>query len=81
MTSLATLENLKMQRETVTFKFWAIRNKQQAGPVASREEAVEAFRAAFPHKGPEYMRSSKKCQFHTGYGEFGPHFSIEWHNA
>jgi hypothetical protein len=33
------------------------------------------------HKGPEYMRASKKQQFHTGYGELGLHFSIEWHNA
>jgi hypothetical protein len=62
-------------------KYWAKRNRQQVGPFATREEAVEAFRTAFPHKGPDYMRSSKKCQFLTGYGELGAHFSIQWHNA
>jgi hypothetical protein len=81
MTSLATLESLKRGEELYGRKYWAIRNKQQVGPVATREEAAEAFRAAFPHKGPEYMRTSKKCQFLTGYGEFGAHFSIQWHNA
>jgi hypothetical protein len=67
-------------------KFWSQRTsarnlESKMGPYATREAAVEAFRAAFPHKGPEYMRSSKKCQFLTGYGEIGPHFSIEWHDA
>jgi hypothetical protein len=62
-------------------EFWAQRKTQKIGPFPTRQEAIEAFRATFPHKGPEYMRSSKKRQFHTGYGTYGPHMSIEWHNA
>jgi hypothetical protein len=62
-------------------KFWAQRRDKRVGPFASREAAIDAFRATFPHKGPDYMRIARKNQPSTGYGESGPHFSIEWHDA
>jgi hypothetical protein len=62
-------------------KYWAKRNSDQVGPFASREEAIEAFRAAYPVKGPSYTRAARKNDILSGSGEYGPDFNITWCKA
>lgn len=62
-------------------KFWAKRGKQIVGPHATQDQALDAFRAAFPFNGPRYQASARKNQVMTGYGEFGPYSDLRWHDA
>ena len=55
-------------------KFWAKLGKRVAGPHASVAEAVAAFRAAHPVQRP----SERGQLILTGYGEYGPHFDMQW---
>ena len=62
-------------------KYWAKRRKQQVGPFPTLAEALAAFREKFPYAGPAYAARAKKNEIMTGFGEFGPHFDIRWHDA
>lgn len=61
--------------------YWASRGRSKAGPCASREEALAAFRAAFPFKGPDYSAQARKNQICTGYGADSASFDMRWHDA
>lgn len=65
----------------MTFKFWAKRRSTMVGPFATRDEALDAFRIAYPIKGKDYQANATKNDITTGYGEFGPQFSIQWAKA
>lgn len=63
-------------------QFWAKRGKDQiTGPLPTREEALDAFREAYPHTGPQYMARAKQNQILTGYGLNGPWADMRWHDA
>ena len=62
-------------------KYWAKRGKNIVGPFETQEAALEAFRAQFPFKKAAYMAKAKNEQIMTGYGEFGPSFNMQWHDA
>lgn len=61
--------------------YWAQRRTKTVGPYATRNEAVEAFRAKYPFKGPDYGKSAKRNQIMVGYGAHGPVFDICWYDA
>jgi hypothetical protein len=49
-------------------KWWAVYRNNKVGPCSSREEAAATLLAQLP----------KLKDAMTGYGEFGPHFDIQW---
>lgn len=61
-------------------KFWAAKGKKTIGPCDTREEAVRAFRAT-QKPVAAYMARARANQIMSGYGEFGPHFDIQFHDA
>jgi hypothetical protein len=62
-------------------KYWAKRGRKIVGPCDSRDAALDAFRKAYPVKGPDWKVNAKKNDILTGYGEFGPHFDMRWDKA
>ncbi len=63
------------------FQFWAQRGKVKIGPYPTRLEALGAFRACYPFKGKDYEAKASRNQITTGFGDRGPWFSIQWHDA
>ena len=61
--------------------FWACRGKNKVGPFLTREEAIEAFRKAFPFKGSDYAARATRNDITTGYGLGGPWFDVHWAKA
>lgn len=61
--------------------FWAQRGRKQVGPFPTREEAVAAFRTAFPFKGADYAHTAPKNKILSGYGTNGAYLDMRWHNA
>lgn len=61
--------------------YWAKRGKAIVGPFPTRSDALAAFYAAHPFKGPDYMARAKVNEVLTGYGTTGPSFDMRWHHA
>lgn len=61
--------------------YFATRGRNIVGPFDSRQEALDAFRNAYPHKGADYLAKAKSAQILTGYGADGPYFDMRWHDA
>lgn len=55
-------------------QFWSKFKSKQIGPFASREAAIKAMRDTVKAK-------PTRDRIMTGYGKFGPHFDIQWHDV
>lgn len=67
----------------MTTKYWAKAGKCLIGPFETRESAIRCMydRQADKRPLPDYMARARKNQILTGYGEFGPHFDMQWVDA
>lgn len=54
-------------------RFWSKFKSKQLGPFDSRDAAIQAMRDTVKAK-------PTRDKIMTGYGNFGPHFDIQWHD-
>jgi hypothetical protein len=67
----------------MALKYWAKAGNSLIGPFETRNGAIESMRDRQADKRPlpDYMARARKNQILTGYGEFGPHFDMQWVDA